>query len=302
MKSPVGLEVIKAKSLSERTSIGIGGCPLAEVRVHDESGLAELSGVLRDLGGRPAVFGRGTNILAADNELPITLINPPKGSEPVTVGQYEDKTLVRCGAGASLPSMLAFAAGNELAGLSGLAGIPGSIGGAIFMNAGSFGTEIGRLVHCIEIFSPEGGLTQVRADELEFSYRKCRVKNLDADALWFIIVSATLALTKGPGQAIREHMRECLQKKQTFQPIASRSAGCIFKNPAPDAPAGRLIDQAGLKGKSVGGMSFSEIHANFLVNNGHGSFAQAMELIETAREKVQALSGHFLELEVRLWQ
>ncbi len=323
MKSPAGLEVIKAKSLRERTSIGIGGCPVAEVRVNDERALAALPELLASLGGRPAVFGRGTNILAADRELPITLVTPPpgppRGEAPSIAGREDDLTLVRAKAGVSLPQVLAFAAANGLAGMSGLAGIPGSLGGAVFMNAGSFGAETGRMVHSIEVFSPKRGLVRVPAADIEFSYRKCAIKGLGNDGgrqnspcgcaerghpgdSWFMIVSATLALAGGREPSIREHMRECLHKKSSSQPIAERTAGCVFKNPAPDAPAGMLIDRAGLKGKGAGGMRFSEVHANFLVNDGSGSFDQAMELIELAREKVLAQSGHSLELEVRVWQ
>ena len=97
-------------------------------------------------------------------------------------------------------------------------------------------------------------------------------------------------------------MRDIYLKKQASQPGAAKTAGCVFKNPGPDAPAGRLLDQAGVKGLTVGDMYFSTLHANFLVNEGKGTFAQAMELIELARERVERLSGHRLELEVQLWQ
>ena len=146
--------------------------------------------------------------------------------------------------------------------------------------------------------SLRGVLVERPADAFAFGYRKCELRGHDG---WFLVCAVTLELARGDKESIRSRMREIYQRKQQSQPVTAWSAGCVFKNPAPDAPAGRLIEEAGLRGTRLGGMAFSPVHANFLVNEGGGTFEQAMELIELAREKVRARSGHELELEVRLW-
>jgi UDP-N-acetylmuramate dehydrogenase len=166
------------------------------------------------------------------------------------------------------------------------------------MNAGSYGVSIGERVHSVEIFSPLLGLRELPATDFTFSYRSCRLRDHEG---WYLITGVTLAMTKGERALIRERMREVYAKKRAGQPVTARSAGCVFKNPAPQDPAGRLLEQAGLKGMSRGGMRFSTVHANFLVNEGVGSSEQALELIELAKDRVYQESGHRLETEVRLW-
>ena len=142
-------------------------------------------------------------------------------------------------------------------------------------------------------------MVERKAEAFTFAYRKCELPDHPD---WFLVCAVTLELAKGDRDAIRGRMRDFYSRKQQSQPVAAWSAGCVFKNPAADAPAGRLLEEAGLRGARLGGMVFSPMHANFLVNEGDGTFEQAWELIETAREKVRGRSGYDLELEVRLWQ
>lgn len=308
-----GLRLIRQPLLADRTSIRLGGEAIAELRAMTRPGLEQAAKVAQTLGGRAMVLGRGSNILAADGPLPLVLVSLESSEEPRLVGEENGALLLHCHGGLKLSSLLAKAASLNLTGLEGLAGIPGSVGGAVAMNAGSFGVEIGSLVHEVEVFSPAGGFMTLQAGDVEFGYRRCRFLPFKEQAQqageesaqharnWALVYGVTLALRKSDEESVRRAMREVQRKKKQSQPIEAWSAGSTFKNPAPDAPAGLLLERAGMKGCGTGGMYFSEKHANFLVNTGNGTCAQALELIELARTRVKAMSGHSLELEVRLW-
>lgn len=293
-----GLIIFDSPSLAERTTIRLGGEAIAEVRICGLSGLERLPGLLSRIGGRVCVMGEGSNIIARHGKLPLLLLSLALEEEPRIVEDRNGRVLLSVPASMRLPALLAYAAGLGLSGLESLCGIPGSVGGAVAMNAGSFGAEIGPLVRSIRLFSPLWGLAERKSEDFVFAYRSCEPCGHTG---WFLVCAVTLELTRDDKDAIRARMRDVYARKQQSQPVTARSAGCVFKNPAPDAPAGRLLEEAGLRGKRLGGMAFSPVHANFLVNEGNGTFEQAMELIETAREKVRGRSGRELELEVRLW-
>lgn len=284
--------------LSRRTSMGIGGTPTAEVRVFDLGKIDALPGLLERTGLPVHILGAGSNILAQDGLAPFAILTLETGLLPEVTGKAGELTLVRCGSDTALPVLLAKLASFGLAGLSGLAGIPGSVGGAVAMNAGSFGVEIGDYVHSVQVFSPKLGLVDLPADHFTFNYRHTALNNHEG---WFLIVSVTFALTAGKREEILEHARACLIEKKAKQPLGQRSAGCVFKNPSKDAPAGKLLEEAGMKLERLGGVMFSDIHANFMVNTGYGLFRDALELIKRAQERVLAMSGWKLDLEVRLW-
>lgn len=291
--------VIENPLLSERTTIRLGGEAIAEVRLYTSEGLEQLPGLLARIGGKVRVVGEGSNVLADDGLLPLVLLNMDRHGEPKILEEHEGEVVVSVESGLRLPAFLAWAAKKGLTGLEGLAGIPGSVGGAIAMNAGSFGVETSRLLRSAQIFSPELGFVERHKDDFEFGYRHC---GLPGHSSWFLVAGATFLLQQGKTEDIRAKMRDVYLKKQSSQPVAAKTAGCVFKNPSPEAPAGRLLDEAGVKGLHVGDMYFSTLHANFLVNEGKGTFAQAMELIELARSRVRQRSGHELELEVQIWQ
>lgn len=291
--------VIEGPSLAARTSIRLGGEAIAEVRVHDAEGIEQLPGLVARIGGQVRLIGEGTNLIAASGKLPFVLVNYERHSDPAILGEQEGRVLVRVDAGMRLPGLLAWAARNGLCGMEGLAGIPGSVGGAIAMNAGSFGVETGSYVRSVQIFSPNLGLVERYATEFDFAYRHCSLRGHSGI---FLVTAATFAFYKGNAEESRARIRDFYLKKQASQPVSGKSAGCIFKNPSPQVPAGLLLDEAGFKGKRVGGMYFSTLHANFMVNEGSGTFEQAMELIALAQEKVLADKGLRLELEVQVWR
>ncbi|MDR2669708.1 MAG: FAD-binding protein [Desulfovibrio sp.] len=303
------LRVGDAPPLSQLTGIRLGGKPVAEIVLRDKTGAEHLPDLVAELGGLPAVIGKGSNIIAADEDLPLVLIRR-ETREKVSFERHGAEVWAKAPAGLPLPALLNAAAAAGLGGLEGLAGIPGSVGGAVAMNAGSFGTEVGPLLRSLTIFSPRPGLQEIRtgAEQTEFCYRRARCLGLPfgspapaAGEFPVLLLEAVFSLAESGKDNVRSRMRAFLAEKRLRQPVGAASAGCVFKNPAPDVPAGRLLEEAGMKGKTLGGMRFSTLHAGFLVNEGGGSCAAALELIDMAVEAVRRHSGFILEKEVCLW-
>jgi UDP-N-acetylmuramate dehydrogenase len=308
------IRISKAPSLAELTSIGLGGKALAEVLVEDAPALERLPEIVRRLGGRPVMLGRGSNILARDGELPLLLVRLGRGftaAEPRFLGSEEGGAagVFAAPAAMPLPALVAKLCRGGWSGLQGLAGIPGSVGGAVAMNAGSFGMDMKGCLKAVSFFSARRGFFIRQAAELEIGYRHFAVPGLAeaADDFW-LVTGALLHCRKSapdtpavrPG-ALAAELEEFRRRKARIQPVGERSAGCVFKNPAL-APAGRLLEEAGFKGRALGGMAFSGRHANFLVNTGGGRSAEAFALIDAARAAVKTRSGVELELEVRVWE
>lgn len=298
LKHAPGLSIVEAPLLAERTTMRLGGHALAEARIENDKGLEALPEFLARMGGKPAILGKGSNLLVADGHLPLVLISLHGSRETWFAGESEDTVLLGADAELPLPGLLSRAASLGLSGLENLCGIPGTVGGALAMNAGSFGADMGTAVRQITAFLPGRGLTILNHEQVDMQYRSFAVKGHEN---WYLITGAVFALQKAPEERIREAMAGFYAQKRSTQPVTARSAGCVFKNPHPGHPAGKLLQEAGLRGFKLGGMAFSQIHANFLVNEGNGTFAQAMELIALARDKVRERSGFSLELEVCVW-
>ena len=290
----MGLELIANPSLSKRTSLRLGGSAEVEAVVRDKQDLDALSDFLLKETLRPFVIGEGTNLLAQDGQLDVALINVDTPPGPERVEKSEDTLIVRCGAGQRLPGLLGWAQMAGLSGLEGLTGIPGSVGGSVAMNAGSYGTEIGELVTRVRLWSPGQGLFWLDRDQCEFSYRHFTPL---APLGKYLIWEVEMALTEADPKKIRKTMQHNYEKKKATQPVTSRTAGCIFKNPEGKS-AGRLLDKAGMRGARIGNMMFSDIHANFLANMGKGTSADALELIKRGQAAVKEQFDINLELEV----
>ncbi len=294
-----GLDILPGPLLAERSTLRLGGRAWAELLVQNEEGFNNLALSLRDLGGQPAVLGRGSNILAKDGPLPLVIISCHKElcGGPALIKEYGNEALVGCGAGQPLSTLINRLAEAGLGGLEALAGIPGSVGGAVAMNAGSFGSDIGESLHSAYIYTPEQGLTEYPAEQLKFGYRHFAPPR---PCEWFVVAKAVFRLQKQNKDRVLNRVHEVLEGKRSTQPLQEASAGSTFKNPAGMA-AGKLLEEAGFKGYALGGMAFSEKHANFLVNKGNGTATQALELLDRARSKVLALTGIALEMEVKIW-
>lgn len=282
--------------LAERTSIRLGGRAIAELHLEAEDDVFRLAERQKQLGGRLFILGAGTNILAADGDLPVILVRYAAEGEPTVVRDEGERVIVRVGASVPLPRLLRFCAAHGLSGLEGLVGIPGSVGGAVAMNAGSFGCEVGPNLAAVRFFDG-AQIRDADGGELSYGYRHMRMPGEVAD---YLVLSGTFSLTRKAKDDISLFMRHNFFEKKSKQPVTAWSAGCVFKNPAPDRSAGKLLDAAGYRGKSLGGMMFSPLHANFLVNTGKGSASAAFDLMRMAEDEVRRRFGVTLEPEVRI--
>ena len=299
------LSVTANPELSARTTLRLGGIAIAEIVARSVADLEALPETARRLGGTVRVLGRGSNILARDGQLPIVLLRPDFPGEPEVLSKKPDHALICVGTGIGLPRLLGRLAEWGLSGLEGLAGIPGTVGGALAMNAGSYGVEFCAKLHSARVFSPEKGLLDIPAGEIRFDYRAFNIPGV-TDGAWFVATHCTLQLERrDPGRCTRA-LRETFSKKKASQPISARSAGCVFKNPTGYLPAGKLLDLAGVKGMSAGALIFSGMHANFLINGASsgksgGTAEQALLLMELAARAVRATFGIGLVPEILIW-
>jgi UDP-N-acetylmuramate dehydrogenase len=286
----LGVERIGGASLAERTSLGIGGTTdLLLIRRH--SALPELIALLRGAGIAYKFLGGGTNLLVRDGELPWVVLHPAHQEPEVRL----EGNSAHVDAAADLGRTVTFCAKNDLGGMEGLIGVPGTVGGALRMNAGAYGTQIGSYVRQVELYrAADARMETLRENEISFEYRRTSFAPDD------IMLAVKLELPSKPYREILQGIRVCNEKRRSSQPLNQKSAGCIFRNP-PGGSAGRMIDELGLKGFSVGDARVSDRHANFFVNAGHASCADMLSLIAHVRERVHAAYGVELENEVILW-
>lgn len=299
----MGLIILQGPCLKERTTLRLGGNAIAEVVLDSLQDCDALPHTLATLGGPPLVLGYGSNILATDGPLPWVVVNPAFRDEPQIIGEDAQGVLVRVGAGFRLPRLLGWLCARGLTGMEGLTGIPGTVGGAVAMNAGSYGCETGELLVQATIFDPINGIRTWDRSSLNCAYRHFSILQTDTTLQqpeWKIVVDAIFRLTVADSCVVSNKMSACYAKKKATQPVTSHSAGCVFKNPSQNISAGMLLDNAGFKGKRIGNMAFSEMHANFLINTGGGTSKEAIHLLTNAQDKVKKDSGYNLELEVKI--
>jgi UDP-N-acetylmuramate dehydrogenase len=284
------VELRHGTSLAELTSLGIGGTTdLLRINKHESIGCLLR---LLDENHVPHKFlGGGSNLLVGDGELPWVVLQlvPP---EPDIV--LEGK-LAHVDAAADLGRTVTFCAKHDLGGMEGLIGVPGTVGGALRMNAGAYGMQIGTYVREVKVYrAAERKIETLRGHQISFEYRHTSFAPDD------MMLAVTLELPSKPFKEILEGIRICNEKRRSSQPLGQKSAGCIFKNP-PGASAGRMIDELGLKGLTVGDARVSDRHANFFVNAGKASAKDMLALIADVRERVHKAYGVELENEVVVW-
>ncbi len=280
----------RAAGLGRLTTLGCGGAAAFLIDADSSSHLAALLAVTARRGIPTSIIGLGSNLLVADSGwdgLAIRLSGALKLCKAIGGGRLE------CGGGASLPRAASTAAEAGMSGLEPLAGIPGTVGGAVAMNAGAWGTSIGDLIAEAEICLP-GECRIIAATDLEFSYRDCR---LPAGA---VISRAILSMRPGEPDEIFAGMEGYRRRRRETQPVGERTCGSVFRNPEDGMSAGELLDRAGCKGLRRGGASVSLAHANFIVNNGGASAADVIGLMDECRARVHEKFGITLEPEVRM--
>jgi len=288
--SDLGAELRRGVSLAELTSLGIGGTTdLLRIRKHEA-----IPGLLKllDAQGVPHKFlGGGSNLLVVDGELPFVVLQLVKGEPEIVL----EGNVASVDAAADLGRTVTFCAKNNLGGMEGLIGVPGTVGGALRMNAGAYGIQIGSYVREVKVYrAAERKIEILHGKQISFEYRHTSFAPDD------MMLAVKLELPSKPYPEILQGIRICNEKRRSSQPLGQKSAGCIFKNP-PGGSAGRMIDELGLKGFSHGDARVSDRHANFFVNAGKASAADMLALIADVRERVQQAYGVTLENEVVVW-
>ena len=249
------------------------------------------------------VIGDGTNLLVKDSGIAGIVIVLTKCLNQIsTIERRSGGVMVRAMAGARLHKLCAFAMAANLKGMNFALGIPGTVGGAIMMNAGTSHGWIEDVLQGINILTPAGETQTVTKERLDFSYRKLSLKNEIANLTpgYPIIIDGHFYLYPSDGHQLQQEAEEILKKRKVNQPAHLPSAGCFFKNPASGKPAGELIDLAGLKGKKIGGALISPKHANFIINSGGASAGDILALMETAQTAVMKMFNIELEPEVKI--
>jgi UDP-N-acetylmuramate dehydrogenase len=282
--SQYGCKILSDEPLSKHTSFNIGGNADFFVEIPNQEALAAFLKLKLPF----FVLGGGTNILFSDAGYRGIIIKLTGDFTDIFV---EDNEVI-CGAGANLARVLKTAAQNSLSGLENAAGIPGNIGGAVFGNAGTNAQGIGACLKYAEVFK-HGQREVINKEDIRFSYRSSSLENC-------LITKVVFALKKADKNDILNAISIHLDKRVKSQPLSSPNAGCIFKNPT-GLSAGKLIDEAGLKGLVCGGAKISEIHANFIVNTGGAKSKDVVFLMETVTKAVKEKFNIVLEPEIRIF-
>ncbi len=290
----LGPRLRRGEPLSKHTAFRLGGPAAFFAEVHTPE---ELAGVYR-LGREESVpvflLGRGTNLLVRDGGYEGIVVVLGGAFETVEkLGEESGKALVRAGAGALNAQLVKFCHGIGLVGIEFLGLIPGTVGGAVRMNAGAHGGEIREFLKGARIVTAEGKIEDRSLENLQLSYRRSGLAAGDAVA-W-----ADLLVPSGDVASARERMKEFSKHRTATQPLSEPNAGSIFKNPFGNY-AGRLIESVGLKGFRAGGARVSELHANFIVGSPQASSADVEKIIEHVRSVVKAKTGETLELEIQI--
>lgn len=287
-----GFQLLWDEPLSKHTSFRIGGPATVMAMPKSAGELREILKVSALLDCKTAILGAGTNVLASDDGfdgMVICLKDCLGGMEQL------DDTHIRVSAGVTMTRAALFAAGLGLSGLEFAHGIPGCVGGGVYMNAGAYGGELCQVVESVEVMDKGGNIRTLSNAQMTFSYRHSVLED-NGD----IVLSAVFALTKAPESQIREKMQDLMQRRKTSQPLEYPSAGSAFKRPK-TGYAAALIDETGLKGYQVGGAAVSLKHAGFVVNLGGATSEDVKKVLADVAEKVLARTGIQLEPEVRIW-
>ncbi len=277
-----------SEPLAKHTHFGIGGEASAYIEVSTVNELAVLGRFHRKWEVPVAVIGRGSNLLVSDKGF--------KGIGVRLIGELAklevDEDVVTVGAGLSLPRLSKVMSKSGLSGVEFALGIPGTVGGALIMNAGAWGSSFGDVVTDVTVMRDTGELVTLTHDEANFEYRH---SGLDA---YFCVIGATLKLQLGDVDTITTQMNALFKQKTDTQPFAEENAGCMFKNPHGDS-AGRLIDISGLKGYRIGGAEVSTVHGNFILNINNATAEDVLNLVAHIQKQVREKTGISLQTEVK---
>ncbi len=280
----------KNEPIAPHTSFRIGGNAAVMAFPNSIAQLADLLRLTHENGITPRLLGAGTNVLVPDEGLDELLIC----TKDALCGLRLDGTTVYAAAGESLASAAVFARENALTGLEFAHGIPGTVGGGVYMNAGAYEEEICGVCQAVTVVMPDGTIKRYEQSDM-FSYRTSIFQSMPC-----VIAEAEFTLKTGDKEKIRAKMHELMERRRASQPLELPSAGSTFKRPK-GAFAGALIEASGLKGFSIGGAQVSPKHAGFVVNTGGATAADVRNLMQAVQKKVYEDSGFCLEPEIRIW-
>jgi UDP-N-acetylenolpyruvoylglucosamine reductase len=281
--------VLENEPLSKHTTLRVGGPADLYIEPATEQDLASILSLCAERGLPWMMLGRGSNLLVRDGGIRGVVIC--LAARSFAEIRIEDTRII-CGAGARLRSVAFDAKKDLLTGAEFMEGIPGNIGGALRMNAGAMGGAMFDVLESVRFMDAAGTIHERKSVEIPVEYRNCALFKTN------IVLSAVLLLQRGTREAIEQKMNLCSQKRWGSQPAAP-SAGCIFKNAA-TIPAGRLIQELGLKGTRSGGAVISDVHGNFIVNDGNATARDILELIELVKERARTQRGVELHTEVQI--
>ena len=284
-------EIKKDVPMKMYTSFKTGGNASLMLFPKNEKSLFEALKKCKELNVKPFILGNGTNLLVSDRGIDGVVIHIGKGFDKI---ELVDETTVRCMAGCSLMKLCRFALEKGLTGLEFAYGIPGTVGGAMYMNAGAYDGEMKNVAVSCDYITTSCEKGTLTGDEMGLSYRHSAFCDSDK-----VIVSALFKLEKGNKTEIENKMSELMSRRKDKQPIEYPSAGSTFKRPEGHF-AGKLIDDCGLRGKSVGGAQVSEKHCGFIINKNNATSADILDLIEFVRDEVLEKTGIMLETEVKI--
>ena len=281
--------VLKNENMSRHTTFKVGGEADIFVTPDTKEEAAEIVRLLLAANYPYMVIGNGSNLLVSDKGYRGCIICMADGMNEITVSGNN----LACGAGVLLSKLCSVALENSLEGLVFASGIPGSVGGAVYMNAGAYGGEIKDVIKQVELFdAKKGEFVILTCDEMNFGYRTSIVRDSS-----YIVTSAEFVLRKGNAEVIRNEMLKLSKKRRDKQPLEYPSAGSTFKRPE-GYFAGKLIEDAGLRGYGIGGASVSEKHCGFVINKGNATCEDIIALIRYIRQQVNDKFGVVLEPEV----
>ncbi len=284
-------EVKKDVPMKMYTSFKTGGNAAIMLTPKNEKSLFEALKKCKESDIEPFIFGNGTNLLVSDRGIDNVVIHIGKGFDEITL---VDETTIRCMAGCSLMKLCRFALENGLTGLEFAYGIPGTVGGAMYMNAGAYDGEMKDIAVSCDYITTDCVRGTLTGEEMGLSYRHSAFCDSD-----MVIVSALFRLQKGSKTEIENKMNDLMSRRKDKQPIEFPSAGSTFKRPAGHF-AGKLIEDCGLKGKSIGGAQVSEKHCGFIINKNNATSADILDLIDFVRDEVLEKTGIMLETEVKI--
>ena len=294
LRDIVSGKVLFNETMSRHTSIGVGGMADALVSPETVKELGQIITCLRHYKTPFIPVGNGTNLIVRDGGYRGVIISM-KGLNNITLNKRNaGQASISTGAGAALSEIVRMATEESLAGMEFCAGIPGSVGGAVKMNAGAYGSEIKDTIEEIELLNNSGEIRELKKNALTFEYR-----NLDLPE-GSVITGATFLLKEGIREQIQGRINEILGMRKNKHPLEFRNSGSIFKNPKEGVPAGQIIDELGLKGLQIGGAKISEKHGNFIINLGQAKAGDIIALIDMVKKKVKDERGITLETEVKI--